>query len=96
MTEPEEIYEIRCGTPERSIDHGKVQTLWYADGTVRLRHVCFRPRDGRTLIVAPALVLDEPSGHTVVSTDPVTVTPSCGCFDCGLHGFLTEGVWRDC
>ena len=81
---------------ERIVDHGRVQTLWYPDGQVGLRHVCTRPRDGRTLIVAPLLQLRPGGGHTVISTDPVTVTPSCGCDDCGLHGFLTNGVWKDC
>lgn len=79
---------------DRTVDHGKVQTLWYSDGEVGLRHVCTRPRDGRTLVVAPRLQLD--NGHTIVSRDPVTVTPSCACDDCGLHGFLTNGVWTDC
>lgn len=78
----------------REVDHGKVQTLWYPDGSVGVRHVCTRPRDGRTLIVSPMLQLD--AGHKIVSTDPVTVTPSIACGDCGLHGFLTDGVWRDC
>lgn len=84
---------------ERMVDHGKVQTLWYPDGQVGLRHVCdrsVRPRDGRTIIVAPFLQLRAGGGHTVVSIDPVTITPSCGCSDCGLHGFLTNGVWKDC
>lgn len=75
----------------RSIAHGRVQTLWYADGSVGIRHECNRPRDGLTLIVAPRLQLDH--GHQIVSTDPVTITPSILCDDCGLHGFITEGAW---
>jgi hypothetical protein len=74
-------------------DHGKVQTVWYDNGDVGLRHVCTRPRDELTLVVAPRLMLG--SGHTITPA-PVTVSPSCGCFDCGLHGFLTNGEWRDC
>lgn len=74
------------------VDHGRVQSVHYPDGTIRIRHECTRPRDGQTLIAAPAFTIP---GHTIVSTDPVTITPSILCGDCGLHGFLTEGVWRD-
>lgn len=91
---PEIVAEIYRRDYDRIVDHGKVQTLWYPDGEVGLRHVCTRPRDGQTLVVAPRLQLD--AGHTIVSRDPVTITPSCGCDDCGLHGFLTDGAWRDC
>ncbi|GAC71038.1 hypothetical protein [Gordonia soli] len=76
----------------RIVDHGRVQTVWYPDGRVRLRHECRRPYI--VLHTAPLLQLD--NGHTIVSTDPVTVTPSIMCADCGLHGFLTDGVWKDC
>jgi hypothetical protein len=83
------------GAVERVLDHGRVQTIWYANGDVGLRHLCTRPRDGLTLVVAPRLMLG--AGHTVViEGGGVTITPSCGCHDCGLHGFLTHGVWRDC
>ena len=35
-----------------------------------------------------------PEGWTVVSTDPLTVTPSIdGRPDCCCHGFITNGVW---
>lgn len=73
-------------------DHGRVHTLHYPDGTIRIGHKCIRPRDGSTLIVAPALTTP---GHVVVSTDPVTITPSILCEDCGMHGYITDGVWRD-
>lgn len=79
---------------DRSVDHGTVQTLWYPDGSVGIRHECHRTRDDRTLIVAPRLQLD--AGHHIVSTDPVTVTPSIACGDCGLHGFLRDGRWEPC
>lgn len=77
----------------RSEDHGVVQTLWYADGSVGIRHVCHRSRDGLTVIAAPRLQLD--NGHHIASTEPVTITPSIACDDCGLHGFLITSVWRD-
>ena len=91
----EPIPELVSPGYDRVVDHGKVQTVWWPNGEVGLRHHCTRPRDGRTLTVAPRLQLHG-GGHTVVSIDPVTITPSCGCDDCGLHGFLTDGVWRDC
>ena len=77
----------------RSVDHGRIQSVHYPDGTIRIRHECHRSRDDRTLIIAPALTMP---GHVVVSLEPVTITPSILCEDCGLHGFLTDGVWRDC
>lgn len=32
-------------------------------------------------------------GWKVVSTDPLTVTPSILCGSCGCHGFITAGKW---
>lgn len=75
---------------DRMIDHGGVQSVHYPDGTIRVRHTCTRPRDGVTLIVAPELTIP---GHTVISLDPVTISPSILCDDCGLHGFIREGRW---
>lgn len=79
---------------DRIVDHGRVQTVWYPDGRVRARHECHLPRADMDVFSAPLLQLS--NGHTIVSTDPVTVSPSIACGDCGLHGFLTDGVWRDC
>lgn len=80
------------------IDHGGgIETAWYPDGSVGVRHTCDRGTKKGTLIIAPRLVLDQPNGgHTIVSRDPVTIWPSCGCFDCGLHGFITNGRWKPC
>jgi len=69
-----------------------VTSLHYPDGTIRIQHECNRNRDGLTLIVAPALTAP---GHVVVSTDPLTITPSILCEDCGLHGYITDGAWLD-
>lgn len=30
---------------------------------------------------------------TVVSEDPLTLTPSIDCGDCVCHGYITDGVW---
>lgn len=56
-------------------------------------HLCERVRDGLTIRIAPALQTQE-GRHVVVSTDPLTVTPSILCSDCGIHGFITDGIWR--
>lgn len=29
----------------------------------------------------------------VVQQEPLTVTPSINCTECGTHGFITEGKW---
>lgn len=71
-----------------------ITMLHYPNGAWRVRHMCTRPRDGNTLIIAPALQLD--NGHSIVRVDPLTVNPSIMCDDCGLHGFVTDGIWRSC
>lgn len=74
----------------RAVSAPPVRALFYKDGTVRIEHRC-RVVDGTQIVCAPALRLGE--GHTLVSDDPVTVTPSILCPDCGPHGFITEGRW---
>lgn len=79
------------------LDHGSgVQSAWYPDGSVGIRHTCDRGEKRGTLIVAPRLVLDGPSGHVITRNDPLTVTPSVACDDCGLHGFIRDGRWEPC
>lgn len=63
-------------------------------GIVRFEHVCDRGARG-VIVCAPELQID--AGHTLTGTaDGPTVTPSILCDDCGTHGFITNGVWRDC
>ena len=85
---------VRLGW-SRAVDHGKVQSLHYPDGTIRVRHECHAARwpDNLRLVVAPALTVP---GHIVVSVDPVTIAPSILCEDCGLHGYIENNAWRDC
>lgn len=86
------------GPPTRVVDLGPehMQLLAYVDGTWRFRHLCDRGTRG-ILIAAPALQCG-PHGdaHAITVADPLTVTPSILCPDCGLHGFVTGGVWRPC
>ena len=79
-------------------DHGfGVSTLRYLDGTIRVEHLCFRPRDGASLLIAPTLSdVGKAGGHQVLVTYPLTISPSILCGDCGLHGFITDGEWRAC
>lgn len=75
------------------VDHGSgVFTVWYLDGSVGVEHDC-RVIDGTQLVTAPKLQLD--GGHRVVEREPLTVEPSIAC-DCGLHGFISKGVWCPC
>lgn len=83
---------IHAGWTERK-DHGKVASLHYPDGQIRIEHAC-RTVDGLLLITAPALQLD--NGHRVTQTEPLTVRPSIACGDCGLHGYIIDGSWQDC
>ena len=96
--------EITDLTPahERRVDLGGGVFALFTDepttgaSRIAIEHVCTRSRDGLTLRVAPFLTADKPDrrGHQLLSEDPLTVTPSVLCVDCGLHGFITDGVWR--
>lgn len=87
---------------ERRVDLGSGVFALFTDepktgaSRIAIEHVCTRPRDGMTLRIAPFLTADKPNqrGHQLLSEDPLTVTPSVLCADCGLHGFITDGVWR--
>jgi len=82
---------------DRKVDIGSGMTmLVYPDGTYRIQHTCDRGARG-ILGSCPALRLGPHApGHVVKSEDPLTITPSIVCPDCGLHGFVTDGVWRSC
>lgn len=51
--------------------------------------------DSQTLRHDTMLPIND-KGWQVVSTDPMTVTPSILCGSCGEHGFITEGKWVGC
>lgn len=67
-----------------------IRALRYPGGPIGVEHDC-RVVEGTTLVIAPRLRLG--SGHTVVVDDPLTVTPSVLCRDCGLHGYIRQGRW---
>jgi len=70
-----------------------VRALFYDDGRVGIEHRCKTIGEDR-VICAPRLQLD--GGHVITSREPLTVTPSIACPDCGLHGFIREGRWLPC
>ena len=65
--------------------------LFYGDGTIRLGHRCDRGVNG-LIHCAPEVVLS-PGHHEIVSIEPLTISPSLHCPDCGLHGFVESDVW---
>jgi hypothetical protein len=75
-------------TWDRRLDAGPIALIYGPDGEIGVLHDC-KTVDHFQLVVAPRLS----PGHTV-SADGRTVTPSILCPDCGLHGFLTDGVWH--
>ena len=64
--------------------------LFYEDGTARFEHRCDRGERG-VVICAPALQLG--AGHVIEQRDPLTISPSILCPDCGTHGFVRAGRW---
>lgn len=100
-TDRESFGELRRRIPLPG--SGGIAVLLMADGTARLAHDCdrrpsnphrharFRSNDAGEHRIAPLLQLD--NGHTIVSEQPLTVTPSVMCDDCGLHGFVMAGRW---
>jgi hypothetical protein len=82
------------GGYERIVDHGSnIQTLWYADGRIKFRHIC-RLIDGTRRVLAPETFGPEHKAHAMVSRDPLTLSPSLLCRQCGLHGWIRNGRWE--
>jgi hypothetical protein len=84
------------GEVESSVDVGLgIEILFMQDGEVRVAHDCDRhirlPNSKMLLRCAPRLMIGQ--GHTVVTREPLTIVASILCSDCGLHGFVTNGVW---
>lgn len=93
----EELVDVsyKGGRVQASFDtpRGRVEAILHDDGAVRIRHRCKLIGEGRRLVCDPSLQLG--NGHTVESWSPLTIRPSVGCFDCGLHGFIQDGGWSD-
>lgn len=78
--------------------------LHYPDNTVRFEHCCDRGERG-TIVCAPAIHLGPVDPGWTISRNEVqthanpkgepTIRPSVLCPDCGLHGFITDGWWRE-
>ena len=77
-------------TKETAVGNGIV-ALYYPDGSIGISHECLLPRSGYHVLYAPKLQLD--NGHSITELEPLTVTPSILCGECGLHGFITNGKW---
>jgi len=97
------IHTITYGdwTESTTVPHegGDFRVLWLTDGTgARFEHLCDRTSTDRGFIVcAPVMMFvdgqDGQAHHTLVSRDPVTISPSILCSDCQTHGFITDGQW---
>lgn len=64
------------------------RVMWYSDGSARFEHRCDRGERG--VVVCAPLLGDQ---HTIVQRDPLTISPSILCPDCGTHGFIRNGRW---
>lgn len=77
---------------EVELGHG-VRAVWFTAGGIGILHACKTIYE-KQLMLAPALRIGE--GHTVECEDPLTVSPSVLCPDCGLHGYVRVGRWEPC
>ena len=85
------------GVERVDVGSGVFIDLW-PDGRIGFEHPCpgtWREEgDTATYLVAPFWA------GTLVQREPLTLTPSLLCLGaglpCGLHGFVTDGVWRGC
>ena len=41
----------------------------------------------------PNPVIGRKTTWTIVQAEPLSVTPSIHCLECGTHGFITDGKW---
>lgn len=85
-----EFRELYPGGWRQRQEHGDgIASLHYPDGSIRVAHAC-KSVEGVQLWLAPSL-----EDHTIESREPLSVSPSILCPDCGLHGFITGGRWTD-
>lgn len=68
-----------------------INLLFYeATGEWRFEHVCDRSARGAGVIICAPLLSDM---HVIVTLDPLTITPSIMCSDCGTHGLVRDDAW---
>lgn len=86
------VWDIRYKgwVKESEVGNG-ITALHYPEGEIGISHECTLSRSGRRVLYAPMLQLQ--GGHSVLSMEPLTITPSILCGECGMHGFITEGKW---
>lgn len=72
---------------------GRVATPRYIDGTLYgfdVTHPCSAPSIRRAGSWIPTLT---DSGWTLVTLEPLTLSPSLSCRVCGDHGWIRDGHW---
>jgi hypothetical protein len=79
------------GWHERSPLGADLFLLRYGSDTLRLEHIC--DRGDRGVIKCSPLICTDPGWHSIIGVDPLTISPSILCPDCGLHGFIRDGTW---
>lgn len=63
------------------------------DGYVLFEHDCINSQGDAFRCGGYLPHLPIPNGWTIVSKEPLTVSPSILCHACKSHGFITDGKW---
>lgn len=63
------------------------------EGYVHFHHDCINGYGDAFRSRGSIPLLPHARGWTLVSADPLTVTPSVLCIACQTHGFITDGKW---
>lgn len=84
--DPEFLHELVLGDDMRMLCYRSNQSDPQAWG---FAHRCDRGDRG-VILCAPRL---DATGHRIEVADPLTVSPSILCPDCGTHGFVRAGKW---
>ena len=102
---PDDWAKYPLGKAEGWTDHGGgvyTSPLWDKCGTIEPAGYFVAHRDaGQTEDWCVGTVNVKGHGHGYAewdrpSVEPLTLYPSILQHPCGLHGFLTEGIWRSC
>ena len=82
---------VETGWHERTPLGGDLYLLRFGSNELRLEHICDRGERG-IVRCAPQICTD-PGFHSILGVDPLTISPSILCGDCGLHGYIRDGTW---